>query len=325
MKKVILPMAAAVASLLAVAAASQAQTQGAVRTFVSGEGTDSGTCTVAAPCRSFAYAITQTGNEGEVVVLNSAGYGSVTIGQSVSITNPGGVEAGVSAGAGGTGITDAAGQYSTVNLSGLTIEGGGSAATGISLTGGGILNILGCVVRDATKNGIALTPGVGVGANVTIADTTVTNNGQAGIYSLGGGYASGLQLNLSHDKVIANGLINNGVYGIELIGVQNAYFTTYIDNTLIAGNGVGLAISTQALPNVVSAVLTASSVVNNGHSLNIGSNTAMTLEKTTIGNWGAGTGINTEAITNNGTLYSFGDNAILDTLTGNDIKVLSPK
>ncbi|MGH6812149.1 MAG: hypothetical protein ACREDM_07315 [Methylocella sp.] len=40
------------------------------RTFVSGKGTDSGACTRAAPCRSFAFALTQTNAGGEIDVLD---------------------------------------------------------------------------------------------------------------------------------------------------------------------------------------------------------------------------------------------------------------
>lgn len=63
----------------------------ASQTFVSGAGNDSGACGLAAPCRTFAYAITQTSVSGEIVILDSAGYGPVTITQSVTISNPGGV------------------------------------------------------------------------------------------------------------------------------------------------------------------------------------------------------------------------------------------
>src|ERR1700722_3110868 len=64
----------------------------AVRTFVSGHGTDTGICGVGAPCRTFAYAITQTSVGGEIVVLDSAGYGcGLTIAQSVSIIAPPGI------------------------------------------------------------------------------------------------------------------------------------------------------------------------------------------------------------------------------------------
>ena len=59
----------------------------AARTFVSGKGTNSGDCALTAPCRSFAYAITQTNDGGEIVVLDTAGYGGVNITKSVSIVN----------------------------------------------------------------------------------------------------------------------------------------------------------------------------------------------------------------------------------------------
>src|SRR5664279_2948450 len=76
----------------------------ASRTFVSGVGTDTGTCALATPCRTFAYALTQTAPSGEIIVLNSAGYGTVTITQAVSIINTSNF-AGVTDGSGANGIT----------------------------------------------------------------------------------------------------------------------------------------------------------------------------------------------------------------------------
>src|SRR5690348_358388 len=67
------------------------------RTFVSGHGSDSNPCSLAAPCRTFAQAITQTNAGGEVAVLDTAGYGSFTISKSISIINQDGVEAGITA------------------------------------------------------------------------------------------------------------------------------------------------------------------------------------------------------------------------------------
>jgi hypothetical protein len=57
-----------------------------VRTFVSGHGSDSNACTVAAPCRTFQHAHDTVGGGGEVVALDAAGYGSITINKSVTIT-----------------------------------------------------------------------------------------------------------------------------------------------------------------------------------------------------------------------------------------------
>jgi hypothetical protein len=60
----------------------------ATRTFVSGTGTDSGTCGRATPCRTFAFALTQTAAGGEIDVLDAAGYGAVTITKGISIFIP---------------------------------------------------------------------------------------------------------------------------------------------------------------------------------------------------------------------------------------------
>src|SRR5262249_23957897 len=92
----------------------------AVRTFVSGHGADSGGCSLAGPCRTFAYAITQTAAGGEIVVLDSAGYGVLTIAKSISITNPGGVEAGITALSSQSAITIAATTVADITLRGLT-------------------------------------------------------------------------------------------------------------------------------------------------------------------------------------------------------------
>src|SRR4051812_44863466 len=66
------------------------------RTFVATTGNDGNSCSNTAPCRSFAAAIAVTDAGGEVIVLNSGGYGAVTITQSVSIISPPGVYAGIS-------------------------------------------------------------------------------------------------------------------------------------------------------------------------------------------------------------------------------------
>src|SRR3982750_3043579 len=70
----------------------------ASRTFVSaGTGVDTNSCTRTAPCRSFTAALPLTDVDGEVIVLDSGGYGPVTITRGVSITSPGGVYAGITA------------------------------------------------------------------------------------------------------------------------------------------------------------------------------------------------------------------------------------
>jgi hypothetical protein len=83
----------AAALLLGAASLSASALQ---RTFVASFGNDANPCTLASPCRGFTRALTQTDPNGEVIVLDSAGYGAFTVTQSVSIVAPDGVYAGIS-------------------------------------------------------------------------------------------------------------------------------------------------------------------------------------------------------------------------------------
>jgi len=145
------------------------------RTFVASDGLDTNPCTRTAPCRSFAIAIGQTDNSGEVIVLDSAGYGPVTIAKSVSILAPAGVYAGISVLPGNEGVTiDSPGVH--VTLRGLTINGQGGTR-GIDLVNGAELHVDNCVVSNMGSDGIVLQQGL---AN-TITDTTVRGNVGNGI------------------------------------------------------------------------------------------------------------------------------------------------
>src|SRR5450759_891694 len=96
---------AAFAVVLALASfsAPPAQAQNA-RSFVSGHGLDTNACTLAAPCRTLAGAFLATNAGGEIDVLDTAGYGALTINKAISIVNDGAV-ASVLVPSGGTGLT----------------------------------------------------------------------------------------------------------------------------------------------------------------------------------------------------------------------------
>src|SRR5215472_4199211 len=146
------------------------------RTFVSGTGNDANPCSLAAPCRSFAGALAQTSPGGEIAVLDTAGYGAVTITKAVSIVNEEGVEAGITV-TSGDGITITAGGSDVVNLRGLTLVGVGGA-NGITFNSGGNLNIQNCVIRGFGNIGLNLVP-------TTTADINVSNTIASGNASLG--------------------------------------------------------------------------------------------------------------------------------------------
>jgi hypothetical protein len=127
------------------------------RTFVSGQGSDANPCSIAAPCRSFAAAIAQTVSGGEVVVLDSAGYGPVTITSAVSITAPPGIYAGVSVSS-GDGVVINAGASDRVVLRGLNIVAiPGVPVAAIRFLSGGALVVEGCNVTGM-PSGIVFQP-----------------------------------------------------------------------------------------------------------------------------------------------------------------------
>ena len=131
----------------------------AQRTFVASHGVDSNSCLLVSPCRSFGAAMAQTAPGGEIVVLDSAGYGAVTITQAVSITAPPGIYAGVSV-FGGTGITVNAGTGNKVTLRGLTINGLGGT-TGIAFQTGDALYLDQVAVSGFGGGGVGLSAATG--------------------------------------------------------------------------------------------------------------------------------------------------------------------
>lgn len=120
--RIAIKLAFASAALACVALPASAQ--GVIRTFVSGTGTDTGTCTSTSPCRTFNYAISQVAAGGEIDVLNTANYGPVVIDRSVSIIAIG-VAGGINVPAGAKGIQISAGTGDIVTLRGLVVEGHG--------------------------------------------------------------------------------------------------------------------------------------------------------------------------------------------------------
>jgi len=132
----------------------------AQRTFVASYGAPANTafnCSIAKPCRAFSEAIGVTLSGGEVIVLDSAGYGTVAIAKSVSIIAPSGVYAGITVFS-GTGVT-VGGTNIDVVLRGLTINGQGGDY-GITFDGaGGSLLVDDCNISGMNTNGVFASAG----------------------------------------------------------------------------------------------------------------------------------------------------------------------
>jgi hypothetical protein len=210
--------AAAALVLMFPAAAAHASAQ---RTFVSPNGADVHTannCSLTLPCRSFGAAITVTNTDGEIIVLDSAGYGIVAINKSVSIIAPPGIYAGVSVFAGEQGVTINTPGID-VTLKGLTINGQAAGTIGIHFTQGSRLDIDGCTVSNMGAQGI-LVDGPGT---ISIANTTVI--GSTGV---------GIQVNAAARVTIVESIVEaNGNNGISVQGGASAT----IAQTTVTRNG----------------------------------------------------------------------------------------
>jgi len=227
------------AMMLAFASAAHATSVG--RTFVSGGGSDANVannCTVVNPCRSFsaAYGITSAG--GEIVALDAAGYGGLTINWAISIIAPSGASLGAAASS--TAITINAGAGNIVILDGLVINGNNLSNTiGIQVNSGRLF-----LLRSTLKN---LTTGLSVGTanadaindNFVGNTTAMTANGTGNSSSSNPTTTSPTAIRLDGGNVLGNGtafnMVNPGSSNVSIWLRINSNTSAAI-TTNIAGN-----------------------------------------------------------------------------------------
>jgi hypothetical protein len=151
------------------------------RVFLSARsGNDVNSCdNIATPDRTLAGAVVQLNPDGEVIVLDSGGYGPVTLTKGITIEAPAGVTAFIHPPSGDA-ITINAGS-ANVTLRGLVLNQGTS---GISITSVGALSVERCVVTGVS-DGIAV-PFTGslAGTRVMVLDSAIMNRGVRGINAL---------------------------------------------------------------------------------------------------------------------------------------------
>jgi hypothetical protein len=247
----------------------------AQRTFVSGLGSDANPCTRGAPCRTFGQAISQTNAGGEVIVLDSAGYGPVAITQPVSIVAPPGVYAGISV-LSGDGIDINVGPSDTVILRGLTINNQGSPGDGIHVNTGHTLHIESCVVNGFSN-------GFGIeffGSNLEVKDSIVRGN-QDGIHvypssgtALAAIDATRLEMNSSDgltaregSKVtVRNSTASGNGNAFVSFSLTSAPSELNIESCVVANNGVGV-VAQSASTGVATARVSNCTITDNTQGL----------------------------------------------------------
>ena len=180
------------------------------RAFVSGGGSNANPCSLTLPCRNFDIAIATTAAGGEVIALDSAGYGAFSIAQGVSVIAPPGVYAGISVFS-GNGVTVNAGT-AVVTLRGLTINAQGSTQSGIADFAASELHVEHCQVA-------------GFNASVSSAGIAVfTSADPAQVFVL--------------DSVLSDNYFGVGVAAIGSTPLLR------IESTRMTGNNVGLGVYT---------------------------------------------------------------------------------
>ncbi len=123
-------------------ASAQGTPQPPTKIFVASTGSDSNNGGRATPMRSFQAAHNAVADGGNIVVLDTAGYGALTITKSVAITVPPGVSGFITTpNFGGLGIDINAGPTAVVTLQGLIIEGPGSSGVGVRILSAGTVTI----------------------------------------------------------------------------------------------------------------------------------------------------------------------------------------
>ena len=210
---------ATIASALFMLAATDAAVALPQRTFVASTGNDSNPCTIALPCRGFATAVGQTISGGEVIVLDSAGYGPVVISQSVSIIAPAGVYAGITVSSGAGVHVNTAGV--NVVLRGLSINSTGGSY-GIRMTDGDELLIENCAISNFV---VGYGVSIETSAHVKIHGTLIRDN------------TSGISVSLGATANITNSQVIESVSTGIVLGNTSSATNVYIADTLVTGTG----------------------------------------------------------------------------------------
>jgi hypothetical protein len=254
-----------------VLAATPARAQ-ATKIFVASFGNDANDGSRGAPKRNFQPAHDAVAAGGQIVVLDTAGYGALNINKSLAVTVPPGVNGFVTVTGNAKGIVINAAVSDRIALRGLVVEGGGSGnsgAIGIQTITAGSVAIEDCtvrnfsvgiyVLRNASTNVYVhntvvrtcstgldlLTTGSGTDANalvVTVSDSRIDANSGFGVFA-----DSGNNGNNSVDvTLIRCGLsANNTAIGSEfptcIVRVNDCTITDNSTGAFVGSNGLILS------------------------------------------------------------------------------------
>ena len=255
--------------LLAATPAAAAQ-----RTFVRSDGIDSNPCTLQQPCRGFAAAILLTDPNGEIVVLDSAGYGSVTVTKAVSIIAPPGVYAGISVFAAQDGVTVNAGATDKVVCAGSRSTGRAATAASSSLRRGEV-QVENCDIANMGSDGIQINGG----SAMHVVRSTVRSNASNGIRAsaafsqvfieesrLADNALRGLLAEQGTVSVNRTAVENNGDQGIQVQPASGMVSVAVRDSLIVGNSATGLLATATLAGDVANVSIESTAAMRNGSS-----------------------------------------------------------
>jgi Right handed beta helix region len=291
---------AAVGLALAVTLAALPAQATNLRSYVSGNGSDANNCASNTPCRTLAYALTQTTPGGEIDILDAAGYGTLVIDRAISIVNDGVGTAGVKPPSGGFGIVINAGVNDAVSLRGLSIEGNGVGVVGIQFNTGKSLTIENCVIRHMINDGIDFNPNGA--SSFSMSNSLVSDNGLSGVAVAPTGSAAVIAV---FNRVDVS---NNAYQGIYIEGTNSTGTLKATVYNSVAANNVAVGIYAASFTGKAPTTLTVFHSVSAYNAYGIlASGTGATLR---ADNMVATGNANGWAAQSGGVLQSYGNNAI---------------
>jgi hypothetical protein len=228
------------------------------RSAVSLTGSDSGTCPLTAPCRTLAYALTQTGPSGEILIKDSAGFGPITITQAVTIVAPPGVIGFISSPSGDA-VTVNAGPNDLVILTGLFLDGLGTGNNGVTVNTVGSISIGGSTITGFTGIGINFVNSSNVFQDLTVSGSSIyRNTGGAALMKPTAGI--GLFATFRGTSVAYTGVV------IDNTSAVNTEIGVTFDGCVLRNMGVtAVTVKSAGTPNIfVQAHLEKSVVFSNG-------------------------------------------------------------
>jgi hypothetical protein len=210
------------------------------RSFVATTGDDTNACSANAYCRTFGRAFAVTNSGGEIVVVNSGGYGSFSITQPVTITALG-IDASITVTSNNAIGINTSGD---VTITGLNLFGGGTGNDGILVQGVGNLRLFNVQIQNFSNDCIEFDAS---GGNLAINDSQL-NDCAVGLYqNAGNAYVRNTKFNNNNgagaESVSAHMTIVDSSAQYNNVGFAAFGGTVSLQNDRIVFNGDGISVA----------------------------------------------------------------------------------